>query len=213
MAQTRKDFGRATILGLALMGVIGALILISITAVFYLGRSSKADAAPGTVVTSSGPTIMQLQSLGELVVLRVSVADVLEGKGEGYRGSWLIKGDALISIDLRQSRFQSADHENKKLIVILPPPKVIQPRVDHDRTRTWEVKKMTWIPFGGNPDKLRDTVMQEAQNLVNFACNKGEIDDQARSNTILLLTHMYRFIGWDAEIVWEDGYENTPGND
>lgn len=210
MAQARKELGWATILTLALIGVFAVLMIVSMAAVFFFGRSSKSDAAPEIVAKSSGPTITQLQSLGELVVLRVSVADVLEASGLGYKGAWLIKGDALIAIDLRLAKFQSADEETKKLVVLLPPPKVIQPRVDHDKTKTWDLSKTTWVPFGGDPDKLRDATMREAQRLVNHACTKEEIIEQGRYNTKLLLTHMYRFIDWDVEIVWDDKQDAKP---
>ena len=64
----------------------------------YLGRGKP------TAVLSQGPTVERLQRLAHLVTTRVYIADVLVGEGEGCRGAWLIKGDALIGIDLSQAK-------------------------------------------------------------------------------------------------------------
>ena len=51
---------------------------------------------------SSGPTVESVRRIAELLTLRVSVADVLTGEGYGYRGVWIVKGDAYCGIDLDQ---------------------------------------------------------------------------------------------------------------
>ena len=64
--------------------------------------------------------------------------------------------------------------EAKTATIWLPLPEVLQARVDHDRTKTWEVKTTTWIPWRADQDKLRDAVMQEAQKLVGHAAASAE---------------------------------------
>ena len=61
--------------------------------------------APSSLMTiqSQGPTIQRLERLSRLVTTRAVVADVLVGEGEGCRGSWLIRGDALIGVDLSRA--------------------------------------------------------------------------------------------------------------
>ena len=51
---------------------------------------------------SSGPSVESVRRIAELLTLRVSVADVLTGEGYGYRGVWIVKGDAYCGIDLDQ---------------------------------------------------------------------------------------------------------------
>jgi hypothetical protein len=81
--------------------VAGLLILASIVGVFFLGRSSQAG--PG----SSSPTITEIQELGELVVLRVSVADVMEDAGYEYKGVWIVRGDVQVAVDMQEAQLQS----------------------------------------------------------------------------------------------------------
>lgn len=64
-------------------------------AVLLLGWSWK------TGPESSSPTITKIQELGELVLLRVNAADVPEDADYDYKGVWIIRGDALIAVDLR----------------------------------------------------------------------------------------------------------------
>jgi hypothetical protein len=149
------------------------LLLILLTAVtssiFVLPRLlSPAMPAP-VVVHSQGPTVERLERLSHLVTTRVYVADVLVGEGEGCRGAWLIKGDALVGVNLGRARIAEKDEATKQAMIVLPSPEVLQPRVDHTRTKTWEVRRMVWLPWNADQDRLRDEVMRQAQELVTRA--------------------------------------------
>ncbi len=152
--------------------------------------------------TSTGPTIERVQALGELVVLRVSVGDVLTGATADYKGSWLIKGDALVSVNMRKASVLSSNELAKRVVIEVPEPQVIQPRVDHARTKTWEVKKTSWIPYRGDPDVLRDQSMAQAQRLVEHTVSQEETIELAKTQTRHMLRVMYQFVEWDVEIVW-----------
>jgi hypothetical protein len=54
----------------------------------------QAPPAP-IAVQSQRPTIQSLERLSPWVATRAVVADVLVGVGEGCRGAWLIRSDAL----------------------------------------------------------------------------------------------------------------------
>jgi hypothetical protein len=76
--------------------------------------------------------------------------------GPGGRGVFQISGDALIAVNLSRASIPSKDNETREAVICLPQPEVLQARVDHTRTRTWEVRKTTWVPWGNDQDKLRD---------------------------------------------------------
>lgn len=191
---------------------VGLVVLVLVVSAFVLGQSLEERRAPEAVVQSSNPTISELQDLNEWVALRVSVGDVLEMTGYEYKAAWLVHGDADIAVDFSAAKIQSKDEKNKKLVVLLPQPRAIRPRVDHDRTTTYDVKKNTWVawvPGQGDPDKLRDKGMAKAQELVNAACTKKEVIEQARKNTQANLTNMYRFSGWQVEVAWRDSAKTS----
>ena len=94
------------------------------------GRVSHLVADKPPVTTSLGPTISQVEKLGQLTVMRVSVSDVLKMTGFNYKGAFLIKGDALIAVDMRKLQILERDEAQKLVTIALPDPEVIQPRVD-----------------------------------------------------------------------------------
>jgi len=171
----------------------------------FFGRSSQ------TAWCYSSPTITEIQRLGDLVVLRVNVADVLEDADQDFTGVWIIRGDALVAVDLRLAELQSPpDMAAKRLVVRLPQPRVIQPRVDHEKTRTYDVDKKTWWnPFVDGREEFTDQGMRKAQGVVYNTSRGNEVMDQARDQAELVLTNMYRLVGWDVDIVWQGGSETS----
>jgi hypothetical protein len=185
--------------GLAAAGVCGGL------AFYFSGTAGKPERdEPTAVIGTQGPTITALQGLEELATVRIRIADVLTANDGRYSGAWLVKGDALVSVDLRQARFDEStiDPEQKHAVLLLPPPRVIQARLDHERTKTWDVKRVTWVPYSGDPDKLRDMAMFEAQKLVEFAAGHADCIDQGKVRVEALVSAVYSKLGWTVVVQW-----------
>ena len=148
---------KTIILVLGLLAVFGLLVCF---------RQFRVEKPPLIAVSSAGPTIERLERLSHLVTSRVQIADVLVGTGDGCRGAWLIRGDALLSVNLSQAAITEKDEATKRATIRLPQPEILQARVDHERTKTWEVRSMVWLPWNAHHDRLRDEVMLQAQRLV-----------------------------------------------
>lgn len=196
---------RGTALSEALLAI---LLVAAIVLALWLWWHPR-ESSSGMVMTSSGPTVTQLEKIGDLVALKVYIADVLTAEGEGYKGSWLVKGDALLGVDLRQAKVIEKDEEKRKAKLLLPALKVIQPRVDHTRTKTWEVAKTNYI-FPGDPDKLRDSAMLQAQELVTSAAHMEDAMAKGRENASFILQKLYGFFDWEVEIIWADQVPAKP---
>ncbi len=195
----------------------GNSVLITVFAVFsivvtfiisYMGYRWFLSMGP-IIVTSLGPVVEQIEKLNELVEMRVYVADVITAEGEGVKGAWLIKGEGLIGIELGKARILERDEVKKRISIQLPQPRVIQARVNHERTKTWEVKKTTWIPWKGDQDALRDHVMLEAQKLVEVATASEENMQYARFRANQLIGAYCQALGWESEIHWENPTKPT----
>lgn len=154
-------------------------------------------------IVSQGPTVERLERLAHLVATRVYIADVLVGEGEGCRGAWLIKGDALLGVDLRHAQIVDRDGAAKQATIRLPLPTVFQSRVDHNKTRTWEVRRTTWVPWNADADKLRDQVMREAQQLVDSTAGSSEYVGQAQQSAETCLRAFFEELDWQVKIVWD----------
>jgi hypothetical protein len=187
--------------------IILLLILLTAAAVsiFVLPRLLPPATPAPVVVQSQGPTVERLERLSHLVATRVYVADVLVGEGNGCKGAWLVRGDALIAVNLRQATIIEKDETAKRAVIRLPLPEVLQARVDHERTKTWEVKTTTWVPWSSDQDSLRDTVMLQAQRLVAHAAGSAENIQQAKAATTTIIRAFYEEVGWQVRVTWEEG--------
>jgi hypothetical protein len=179
-------------------------ITVGLVAVGLLaaGRSLLPPPAIPSVIMSAGPTVTQLESLEQLVIRKTTVSDVLVGLDDGYRGSWLIRGDALISVDFSKARIER-DGKRQRATILLPPPRILTARVDHERTRTWDVKRYSWLPWRGDQDQLRDEVMREAKRLVEHAAASDEFLNDAKANAALVVEKVYSLVGWSVNVQWK----------
>ena len=185
---------------------VSALALVLLIAIaFYVGTRSTPSSKAEFI--SNTPQIERVQSLGNLVVMKVSVADILTSETGAYRGAWIVKGDAQLTVDMRQARVVSSDISQRRLVIELPQPQIVQPRVDHTRTRTWEVRKTSWIPFAGDPDLLRDRAMELAQRMVEKQVAQSQSTELAKRQAVAVLQVMYDFVGWQIDVVWESGQD------
>ena len=83
-------------------------------------------------------------------------------------------------MDLSKAVIVEKDEAVKRAVIHLPQPAVIVARVDHEKTRTWEVRSTTWIPWRADQDRLRDEVMLQAQRMVAQAAGSKENIEQAK---------------------------------
>lgn len=160
-----------------------------------------------TTIVSLGPSITQLERLSELATLKVHVADVLKAEDRSVwgdiRGAWLIKGDALLSVDMKQAKITDVDPEAHTLKVTLPGPRVIQARIDHEHTVVYDWQK-GWLRSQDVAADIWKEAMKHAQRIIEQTAASAENDQLCRQQTEAAIQQMYSFIGWKATIVWAD---------
>lgn len=185
-------------------GTAVLVLIIMVTASVGVGMRLGARHSVAPRVRSLAPTITQLERIGELATTRVHVADILLAEGEGYRGSWLIKGDALLSCDMSQARIANVNPEARTATIHLPSPRVVSARVDHDKTKVWSVEKTTWLPWKwGDQSLLQDAAMAHAQQLIESTADQKRNLEQSQSQTELLIRQMYDLVEWKVNVEWE----------
>lgn len=195
-----------------LVGLLG--ITIGLAAGLMLRARPSRVGRVTTVFTSTGSTVVQVEELCKLVSAKVYIADVLIAEDGAYRGSWLIKGDALLAVDAGRAQVKSVDEKSKTAVVALPPPHVLQARVDHDKTKTWAVEKRHWVPgfqlwrelmdgVDYNPDIIRDNAMAHGQHLVHKAASDSENMHRARESAEKIVVNFYKQMGWTVTVEWQ----------
>jgi hypothetical protein len=160
---------------------------------------------------SSSPTIESVRKLAKLVALQVSISDVHMTELRGYTGAirmvLLVKGEVEIATDLSQARFEAVDTTQHHAVLILPAPTAGSPRLDHERTRIYQIDRTgLWalIPGQAGEAKLTNQCFQEAQSLLVEASQDAKLADQARSHCEQVLQGFFEALQWHVEVKWAD---------
>ncbi len=153
------------------------------------------------------PTVHSLEQLARLVTLKVHLADTLAVDArdgvESVKAAWIIKGDAMIGVDVSRASIGDIDMERRTALIRLPQPEVMSPRVDHDRTRTVNMNTGWWTS-GGYMARINDRAMLLAQERIREQAGSEEHIGLAREQAARIITGFYEIIGWTVGIVWSD---------
>jgi len=162
------------------------------------------------VNTHTGLTIDQVRELTELVTAKLAIADVQEtvvrGRWGGRKIILVVKGDLLVSVDLSLAKFEKMDQQAHSAVLVLPPPRVISVRLDHDKTHIAVDKSLGWwcvVPGDAWRSEAVNVAYAEAQeNLSATAANEGLID-KSRRHAEAVITAFFRDIGWRVTVRWQ----------
>ena len=110
---------------------------------------------------------------------------------------------------MTQVKISDKHEDTKQATIILPQPAVLQPRVDHSRTRTWSVERTAWLPWHADQDSLRDAVMAEAQKLVAHAAGSPENIQTAKMTAETVLKALFAEVGWQISVTWAEASNVT----
>ena len=162
------------------------------------------------VVVESLPTVERVTEIGELCVLKLKLSDILEAKTSTLKASWFIAGDALISVDLREARIEHLDRDSKQIVLQMPPLHVISPRVDHTKTKSWDIESVCWHDGWfthdklGKSQRLQQAAMRKAQESIAKLAQDPEFIDDARSSAERLISALYKETGYTVSFEWPD---------
>ena len=187
---------KAVILASGLLAVFAGLVICL--------RQFSVEKPPPVVVTSQGPTIERLERLSNLVTAKVLIADVLVGVSDDSKGAFLIRGDALIGLDLSKAVITESDDARRQATIQLPQPRVILARVDHERSKVYEFRSTSWMPWHTQSGRLLEEAMLQAQRMVTQAANSPENIEQARRQAEVIIPALYEHLGWNLKIVWQE---------
>ena len=192
--------------GLSLPAVVAWPLLVAGLLALLWGAYYVGQRGTSTRVLAGAPRIEEVRRIAKLAVLRVQVADVIEGNTAGATAAVLVKGDADISVDLDQIQIADRDEQKRTATLVIPTPQPDRPRVDHSRTKIYELRKTGLAlinPFADpRADLLLDS-MRAAQEDVERAVRDVEFIARAKEQAELLLVGFYRELGWNVTVQWK----------
>lgn len=175
---------------------------------------------------ASGPALISLEKMGQLVSVKLNYSNVIEFlqprtldvKGTpwevrlgGTKVLLVAKGDCTVATDLRSAKYENIDAKSQALSIVLPTPAPLQARINHDiRAKggsyfytITEHGLQTMLPGLQNSTSAVDGALQRAQNEVEHACKQPEVLSMAKMNVEAVLSGMFLATGWRAKFVWK----------
>lgn len=172
------------------------------------------------------PPVISLEKMGQLVSLRVNVADVVEFtehrtfdipwslwevRYAGTRVLLIVKGDCLVATDLTRARYERIEPTKRTVVIALPRPSVLQARVNHappeqGGSRIYAISNEgieAIIPGDASRTQAIDGAMRLAQRRVEAGGRKPEVTRVAMENAELMLKGALGALGWTASFRWE----------
>jgi hypothetical protein len=187
-----------------MMRITHALVMLA--AGGLLGALLSA-ARPREQPASPSVTLGQLQQVAELALLRVPVTELHVQAIDGYLGGvrcvLIIHGQVVIGCDVTQARMEIDDHGAYR--VILPPPRVLDGRVDLDRTRIYQIdREGLWclLPGAAGEHRLLERALAQAQTHVASAVQLDQHDPLARHRIEQLLMHLAHRLHVVIHVAW-----------
>jgi Protein of unknown function (DUF4230) len=188
-----------------------SLITLSLAGGWIAGRMNRFWQAGGDIHTShTTMTIQQVQALSSLVTTRVDVTDVLEtqiaGRTGGMKVAIIVKGDFLVGVDLSRAGFESVDTSARTAVVVLPQPQTSSPRLDHERTKVFEVcESGLWQIAPGSGELsgiLIDESYRQAQRRVVTTSKDSSLISCSRTRAEQVLRTCFEAAGWHVTVRW-----------
>lgn len=172
----------------------------------------------------AAPPVVSVQEMGTLVTLRVNHANVIEFNEKitqdipwtqwefrfgGARVLLIARGECLIGTDLQAAKYEQVLPATKTATLILPNPKVITARLNHD-PKTGGSSFYTvdnngiaaLIPGTEGQTKAMNRALQKGQGEMETACSKPELMSAARKSAESVLQPAVSATGWKINIAW-----------
>lgn len=159
-----------------------------------------------------GPlTIQQIQAVAELVTTRIEVADVrdcrIRGRTGGTQAIVVVKGQILLGVDLQQADLIDVNTTSRTATLVLPQPRVISVRLDHQQTRIvamgpyglWQM-----VPWRTKDAEVVNRAYAEAQQALEQAAAQSELIAQARAHAQGVLDRFGQAVSWQIKVQWPD---------
>jgi hypothetical protein len=177
---------------------------------------------------SQAPAILKVQEMGNLVSLNVSYSNIIDIKDRitqdipltnwelefgATRVLLLAKGNCLVGTDLKQAHYEHSDDNKKSVDLILPTPKVISARLDHNVGKSgsyfYAVNHSGVSKIVSRTDRqteLMNKALATAQKDIEGQCASADYILAAKKSAEAMLAPLITHASdWRINIVWAKG--------
>jgi hypothetical protein len=199
---------------LALLGAV----TVGVIGMWFLGPKPESKLPAQTPLFS-------LEKMGHLVSVKVNYADVIEFTEQrtqeipwtqwelnlgGTKVLLIARGDCTIATNLRAAKYQNIDAEKRTFTLLMPEPKPMQIRVNHEPREKGGSYFYTisseglepLIPDSSNRNLAINHSLAFAQKQIERSCNRPQIIALAKKNAENVLNATFQATGWKPTYEW-----------
>jgi len=171
------------------------------------------------------PALLSLEAMGHLASVKVNYAGVIEFTEKitqgipwtqwelqlgGTRVLLVARGDCLIGTDLRLAKYQNTSEANRTSELVLPAPKPISARVNHEAREKggsyfYSINGFglePLIPGTENRSKAISSALAKAQQDIEASCSSPDVLATAKKNAEAVLKPAFGAVGWNVQVRW-----------
>lgn len=154
--------------------------------------------------------IAQVRQLAALVTLQAPISDVQVSEITGLTGALrlvvAVHGDVQVATDLNEAKLENVDAERRSATLVLPRPRPMRPRLDHEKTRVVQIERTgMWRILWGQAGEsaLTNQALVAAQRVLAEAAEDDELMKRACSHTESVLRNFFAALDWDVTVQWK----------
>lgn len=202
----------------SILALLGA-VTIGVIGMWFFGPK------PESKQPAQAPLIA-IEKMGHLVSVKVNYADVIEFTEQrtqeipwtqwelnlgGTKVLLIARGDCTIATNLRAATYQNIDAEKRTFTLLMPEPKPMQIRVNHEPREkggsyfyaiTSEGLEPL-IPDSSNRSLAINNSLAFAQKQIERSCNRPQIIAIAKKNAEDVLSATFQATGWKPTYEWK----------
>lgn len=142
--------------------------------------------------------LQQVEELGRLEVLKYSISDIVEYKKirnwlPNSKTALIVVGEVIACVDLAKITKDDIVVSGDSVSLLLPIPEICSFKVDHSRSRVYDVRYGLW-----DTPELVDEAYREAERQIYTQALEMGIADESRQSTIKIMKPMLSALGFRA---------------
>ena len=185
-----------------LIGII--IFLLGCFVGAYIRHLFSSDSSVEQNTITHSLVVNKIESMGNLEVVKYSIQDIMEYKKmrqwlPNAKTALLIKGEIIACVDLSKITEDKVVVSGDSIALLLPPPELCNVKIDHSQSKIYDISYGLW-----ESAELLDQGYKYAQMELERRAHQINLTDEARHNTILILTPMLNAMGFHSVTILFD---------
>lgn len=164
----------------------------------YIAKSIYSSKNEEEIIISHSLIMNKIESIGKLEVVKYNIQDVIEYKKirqwlPNAKTALLVQGEVIACIDLTQIKEEGINVSGDSIALLLPSPEICHVKINHSQSKIYDTKYGLW-----ESAQLVDEAYKYAQKELELRAKQINLVDEARTNTVHLLTPMFNAMGFNS---------------